>query len=1272
MAGRPESPLDRSTGPVARFAAELRKLRAEAGSPTYRVMAQRTGQGVSTLSQAAGGERLPTLPVVLAYVRACDGDPQEWEALWRESAAELAAEPRTEDENAKPPYRGLARFEPGDADLFFGRDELTDRLVDLTRSRRFTAVFGPSGSGKSSLLRAGLIPRLRALGQVSPQPAALRVLTPGEHPLRTHEQRLTPKDGDGDTWLIVDQFEELYTLCHDPDERDQFIDRLLTATDRGSRLRIVIAVRADFLGRCAEHPQLTAALQDGTVLAGPMSRDELRAAVVKPAQAAGLVVERALTARILDEVEGEPGALPLMSHALLETWNRRKGRALTIEAYEAAGGLHGAIARTAEDVYARLTPAQALHARRILLRLITPGEGTPDTRRPIQREEFDFSEPHDTATVLERMVGARLITVDGDRVDLAHEALIAAWPRLHTWIDADRERLRVHRRLTEAAIIWDDLNRDSGALYRGIRLAVADEAFPDVHPQSGLTTVEAAFLTASREQRHREKQAAARNARRLRAFAAALCALVLLATGTAVFAFRQRASAQEERDVAVSRQITSEAEQMRGTDVALQTQNASLAAQLDIVAHRVHRSPQTSTDLISTTTAALFSEIPDPSAPVDSVPSVPNNGTVAYSSDRRLLAIAGEDEKVRLWDTQDFARPRRIGRTLPGAVVAFSPRGHVLAVAEYGGGPIRMWDTSHPARLTLLGDLHVPADHAGAGLLAFSSDGRVFAAGSDRVLLWDVRDMVHPKRMAHSLPGEMMAFSPHGRVAATMENDTVRLWDLSHPADAAVLSTLNRKLELNQTLVFSPDGKYLATEGTGSGQVWLWNIKNPKRPTILDEPMSTGDNSVVNAVAFSPDGRIVAVAGSNGAQLWNVTGLADSEGVLDPLSPLGRPLGHPSDAGVSVVFDPGGRHLMTVGSTIRIWRLPPTVLAGCSDVSAAAFSPGARILATSCAGGTVQLWDTTNPAGPRHLGRPLRGTAAAFAPRRHILAIATDDPTNADDGTVALWDTTDPAHPRSLGRRLTTPEDYTVGSLAFSPDGRTLATAEDGSGTRVWLWDISDAARPKRLRQDLAASYDYTDYHLLFSPSGHTLAISASGDTGDRVWLWDTTTPAHPKHLASPLKGIVAAFAPRGHLLAVASISGDIQLWNVSNLAHPTRIGSPFTTNGHLLAAAFSADGHTLAIGSGDGTVWLWDTAAPAHTKALGNPLTGHTDSITSMTSTPDHPNLLATGSVDGTVRLWDLDPEHAIRRICSVTGHVLTRKLWRQYVGTFPYRPPC
>ncbi|WP_369209093.1 helix-turn-helix domain-containing protein, partial [Streptomyces sp. PU-14G] len=375
--------MDPEAGPVPRFAAALRALRESAGKPTYRVMAQRARYGVTALSQAAAGKQLPTRAVTLAYVKACGGDVIEWERRWREASAEVAAEGNG-DGASRPPYRGLTRFEPGDAELFFGRDRLVERLVELNGKHRFTAVFGPSGSGKSSLLRAGLIPRLRTprdgegAGDRESIPAAVRILTPGADPLRTHAERLVPVPGtDADTWLIVDQFEELYTLGADPAERDTFIDRLVAAADADSRLRVVIAVRADFLGRCAEHPGLTAALQDATLLAGPMTRAELREAIVRPATAYGLIVERSLTDRLLDEVEDAPGGLPMMSHALLETWRHRSGRALTETAYEAAGGLHGAVVRTAEQVYCELSAAQAELARRILLRLVTPGRESP-------------------------------------------------------------------------------------------------------------------------------------------------------------------------------------------------------------------------------------------------------------------------------------------------------------------------------------------------------------------------------------------------------------------------------------------------------------------------------------------------------------------------------------------------------------------------------------------------------------------------------------------------------------------------------------------------------------------------------------------------------------------------------------------------------------------------------------------------------------------------------------------------------------------------------
>ncbi|WP_162467120.1 helix-turn-helix domain-containing protein [Streptomyces cavernae] len=539
--GRPESPLDPEAGPVQRFAHELRMLRRQAGRPTYRAMSERAGYAPATLSEAAAGERLPSLPVVLAYVAACDGNAEEWEGLWRQAAQEEATLPPVEDGSVAP-YRGLARFEPGDRERFFGRDRLVAELVELAGRHRFVGVVGTSGSGKSSLLRAGLIPALRFDSPPRERPAAIRILTPGGLPATTHAGAFVPVDGDADTWVVVDQFEEAFTLCQDAEERDRFIDLLLSAVRPDSRLRVVIAVRADFYGRCADHRALADALRVANLLVGPMSTDELREAIVKPAAADGLVLERALTARIIADVDRQPGALPMMSHALLETWRRRRGKTLTLDGYEAVGGVHGAIAGTAEEVYTRLSPDQAALARRLLLRLITPGEGAQDTRRPAHRTELadEGGESADTALVLDQLARARLVTLHDDTVDLAHEALITSWPRLHTWIDEDRDLLHHHRRLTEAAATWEELDRDPGALYRGTRLATAEETFSTPQPQVHLTALERSFLAAGVDARDRERAAAARTARRLRALVGALSALVVVALVATGLAYGQR------------------------------------------------------------------------------------------------------------------------------------------------------------------------------------------------------------------------------------------------------------------------------------------------------------------------------------------------------------------------------------------------------------------------------------------------------------------------------------------------------------------------------------------------------------------------------------------------------------------------------------------------------------------------------------------------------------------------------------------------------------
>ncbi|WP_406445414.1 hypothetical protein OHB00_49520 [Streptomyces sp. NBC_00631] len=1250
MAGRPESPLDPSAGPVARFAVELRKLRAEAGSPTYRVMAERTNQGASTLSQAAAGERLPTLPVVLAYVQACGGDLEEWEARWRQTVAEVAAEPRTADENNEPPYRGLARFEPGDADRFFGRDRLTDRLFELTRTRRFTAVFGPSGSGKSSLLRAGLIPRLRTPDPTGPQAAALRLITPGEHPLRTHEQRLIPKDADGDTWLIVDQFEELYTLCTDQSERNEFIDRLLTAGDPTSRLRVVIAVRADFLGRCAEHPGLTAALQDGTVLAGPMSRDELREAIVKPAQNGGTIVERALTTRILDEVDGEPGALPMMSHALRETWRRRKGRALTVETYEAAGGLHGAIARTAEDLYTALTVAQADLARRIMLRLITPGDGTADTRRPTPRAELELGDPNDATTVLERLTRARLLTLDDDAVDLAHEALITAWPRLRGWIDAERDRLRLHRQLTAAATGWDDVGRDPGALYRGTRLAAAEEAFPAADRSRYFTELEQGFLAASVDARLRDQRAAARTTRRLQSLIAALSVLALIAVGAAATAFQQRTTAHNQRDTAVSRQITTEADQLRGTDVPPESQDVSLAAQLDITAYRLRRSPQTYTRLISAATTPLSSTVHGAGAAVYQV---------GYSPDGQVLGSVGSDDRIRLWDAHDAAHPRRVGPALPGTTMAFSPRGHLLATAAQGDtNAAWLWDVTDPARPRQLGSPFNTAHGVGTVALTFSPDGQTLATATEdnKVRLWDIRAPAHPRTMGSPLPGTVVAFSPRGHLLAAADDDyTLRLWDTRHPDHPRRIG--HRFSSDAMSIAFSPDASTLATV-SDTGTVALWNLRNPSNTHRIDTPLS--DDATSTDAMFSRDSNILALAQEDAVRLWNIT---------DPADPvlLGRPLGHSKQTAFSMAFTPDRRHLaIGNGDKLQIWTLPFTELAY-SGSSEMVFSPDGHLLVTRGDDMVLRLWDMREPADPRRVVNAAMDPedhteALAFSPAGPVLATATDD------GTLRLWDITDPLNPTPLTAPLPAPTG--IGELTISADGHTLAAVitghlTDESADRVQLWDLHDLAHPRRLPGLPSDPSDGDIDQVAFSPYGHlAVASDASGAS-----LWDVGDPAHPRRISHSFEGSTPVFSPDGRLLAMANgqDGSHVRLWDVRDPAHPRDVGAALGTT--AVTAAFSPDGHVLATAADDDTWRLWDITGD-HLRPLTDPVRVAVTGLQALAFGPDGHTLLTGGQ--GATLFWETDADRAIQRICTAATPPVTRKQWRQYVGTLRYLPPC
>ncbi|MEU6404881.1 hypothetical protein [Streptomyces sp. NPDC046985] len=1273
---RSERPLENEDTLLVGFAADLRKLREKAGAPPYRKLARAAHYSSTTLADAASGRKLPSLPVTLAYVRACGGDPADWEQRWRRLSVELSQTDEVPDAaHEDGPYAGLSHFEAADAGRFFGRERLTEDLESRVRGNRFTAVFGASGSGKSSLLRAGLLPR------VSGGPAAWTplVLTPGPHPFEEcaarlaaltgasavalHEElRATPRalhltvlqllaqqPPGAELLLVVDQFEEIFTLCGDAEERTAFIAALLTAAGAAnSRTRVVLGVRADFYAACSQFPDLVEAVQDSQLLVGPMTTEELRRAVTRPAVQAECTVEGALLARVVAEATGQPGVLPLVSHAMRETWRRRRGNTLTVSGYEAAGGITHALANTAETVYGGLTEQQQRIARGIFLRLVSLNDGAGDSKRRLNREELDPS----ADAVLDALARARLVALDTDTVEITHEALLEAWPRLSGWISEDRAGLLVQQQLTDAAKAWDREQRDASALYRGTRLAAARD-WAKGHADDGrLGPRLREFLAAS--VRHQDRAVLWR-----RAAVAGLSLLTVLAVSAAGIALQQRSTARSERDSAVSGEVQAQAGQLRGTD-------QSLAARLDVAGYRIHPTDLLATDLLSTQSAPLSAPLTGHSATVLAV---------AFSARGHVMATAGRDDTIRLWNVADTTRPSPLGapiraRSAGVMWLSFSPDGRTLASAGRDH-TVRLWNLSDPkhpaARPVLRGHTDIVFS------VSFAPDGRTLAsAGADgTVRLWDVADPAHQGELGKPLRDQKgaiasAAYSPDGRTLASAGHDhTVQLWNVTHPAHPSPWGKpLRGHTDTVYAVAFSSDSRTMASVGNDF-TVRLWNVSDPAKPLALGKIPGAAANTIY-AVAFSPDGKVLATAGADQTvRLWNVT---------DPTAPLALcpPLTGHSGYVYWLAFDPRGHALASVGAddTVRLWDLPRTVLPTPSYENTVAFTPDGRVLAAGATDGAIRLWNSADPHRPTPLGGPLLGNAKAV----NKLAFSRDGRLLASagrDGTLRLWNVTDPAKPQQLAQRFTDPAHTAVTDAVFRPDGRVVATA--GYDHTVRLWDIADPARPREIGAPITAHTDAVRA-LAFSPNGRIL-VSAGAD--DTTRLWNVSDPARPRQWCPPLAARTggvgsAAFSPDGRVLATANDDHTVRLWSVSDPRRPTALAAPLT--GHtsfVLSVAFSHDGKTLVTSGGDGTLRLWDVADPNAPAPRGGPVSGHTGPVDQAALSPDGRTLASAGD-DHTVQVQSVNPAEAVRRICATTTGALTRQAWRHHVSALPYREVC
>jgi WD40 repeat protein len=1215
-ASTPAISLDKFTT----FGDLLKYLRRRAGL-TQRELSIAVGYSDAQISRLEQNQRLPDPAIIEArFVPALflEHEPQIVKRLM-----ELAADVRREDAPALglPPFKGLLYFDEADSDLFFGRETLTARLIErlaagIEAGERFLAVVGASGSGKSSVVRAGLIPALRWRSPSASWP--IHVLTPTARPLEALAVSLTQevesvtaaatladdltrdsrslqlfvkRSDASQVLLVVDQFEELFTLCRSQAEQNAFVNNLLTAAfEPGGSTIVVIALRADFYAHCADFADLRRALAQYQEYIGPMTSDELRRAIEEPARRGHWEFESGLIDLLLYDVGDEPGALPLLSHALLETWQRRRGRTLTLSGYLSSGGVRGAIAETAEAVFQdQLDQQQRIIARQIFLRLTELGEGTQDTRRRATLIEL-VPNPQlrpSVEGVLKTLADARLITTSEGVAEVAHEALIREWPTLRDWLADDREGLRLHRHLTEAAQEWERLDRDRDLLYRGVRLAQAVE-WANTHADE-LNDSERAFLDASQAlARHEEAEREAQRQQQLEA--------------AQKLAESERQRAEEQTQSA--RQLRRRARYLTGAFiVALVMALAAIffgaqARQTTITAQNERRIA-TARELAA---AALNNLTIDPER---SILLALQAVTTTRVVDGTVLPEAEEALHQSI-----VASPLRMTLTGHGTRVLsaeYSPDGKRLATLGDDGTTI-VWDAATGEEVQRLPGTTKPSDFVSGQRIVYSPDGKLLAAcDNGNVKVYDAATykLLHTL-IGHGVDMTAVAFSRDGaRIASGGLDGTAYVWDAITGESLLELAGHNDAIE---ALTFSPDGKWLVT-ASDDATMKFWDAATGH--LLRDYSDFTGE---VTSVAFSPDGSRFAFVG-DGSHVWQLdintidgdTTIASREIFTIPeggavFSPDGTQLAGPSASGI--------------GNAIKVWDASTggelmTLNGHTGWVMDLAFSPDSKTLASTSLDGTVKVWsllpgnERVTVVGP---GTGY-GTRVAYHPNGQEFA------TNGGDGTATLWNA-ETGEPR-LALRGHTLEALNV---AFNSDGSRLATGSLDATAIVW-----ETASGRKLLA--LAGHEFGVRDIAFSPDGRLIATGGFDGTAK---VWDAATGSLI-YTITDHSGLVlgVAFSPDGTRVATSSTDTTAKIRNA-------RTGEVLLTlNRHssgLPDIAYSPDGTKVATGSGDGTAIIWDavTGSPLFT------LKGHSAGIQSVAFNADG-TLLATGSEDNTAKVWDV-----------------------------------
>ncbi|ARV61004.1 hypothetical protein BZZ01_22400 [Nostocales cyanobacterium HT-58-2] len=1146
------------------------------------------------------------------------------------------------------PYRGLFAFQEEDAHLFFGREQFTQDLVAASKRKPLVAVVGPSGSGKSSVVFAGLVSHLRQDSNVEWQIVSFRS---GNNPIEALVRAFASTIGEALSVpslqtenlnkdinqkdinqklnarrlieleleialrkdnkalykiiesfvqqnpktrlvLIADQFEELYTLCPE-EERQGILDLLLNAVKLAPAFTLVLTLRADFYGHALSYRPFSDALQGAVLNLGPMSHEELRAAIEQPATQMQVRLENELTNKLINACNDQSGRLPLLEFALTQLWSKQTNGWLTHGGYDEIGGVEEALAIHAEAVYAQLYEADRTRAQRVFMQLVRLGEGIEATRRLAIRDEVS-SENWDLVT---RLADARLVVTNRNEssgeetVEIVHEALIRSWGRLEQWIQVDGEFRHAQEQLRSLIRQWESSGKDEGALLRGKPLL--DAEYWRQKRTDELSSGEKHFIELSlalRDNEHKKQK------RRRQLTISGLAGGLVVALSLAGLAWWNSQESARSEIKAISASSEALLTSHQDFDALIESLKASKNLNR-IPGHLAFYRFKEKADIQKQINILLQEAV----YKVRERNSLERHQAevidVSFSPDGQMIATASADKTIKLWSRDGKELQTLNGHGDKVYSVTFSPDGKTLATASWDT-TVKLW--THEGQLITTLEGHKEA----VNRVSFSPDGKTLATASDdkTVKLWTSEGQLITTLKGHKAAVFSVSFSPDGKTLATASADkTVKLWS----KDGKELRTLTGHNDWVWSVSFSPDGKTIATASQDK-TVKLWSIEG-KELKIL-----RGHKDAVTRVTFSPDGKTIATASADKtAILWSSDG--------EKLQTL---TGHKNWVW-DVSFSPDGQMMATASKdkTVKLWKVKGKELqilqAHKDAIYSVSFSPDGRTIATASADKTVKLWSWDGQELEIFKGYDKDVTDVSFSSDGKTIATATTD------GIVKLW--------TREGKEIKTFKAHKdwIWKVSFSPDGKSFATASTDKTVKLWNLDGKEIHTLK--------GHEDTVNSVSFSPDGKTIA-TASWDKTVKLWTSEgkliTTFIGHTDGVHNVI------FSPNGRIIASASEDKTVKLWTSEGKLITTLTGH----DGGVFRVRFSPEGHTLATASLDNTVKLWNLDG----KELRT-YKGHEEQVMSVNFSPDG-HLLASSDKVGRLIVWNLNfkPDDLLRYGCN------------------------